>query len=91
MEDKSFLQAIQGVQDRVYGHFQEAVQHMLLHRTTVANATLHIEDEDVRAVITKVLITDQIIALLTLLKDLRILDKAQYDEFTAYLRRSLTL
>ncbi len=66
MQDKSFLQAIQDLQDRVS------------------------QDEKMRAVVKNTLITGQIIALLTLMKEMGILDETQYDEFTAYLMHSLT-
>lgn len=89
MQDKSFLQAVQDLQDRVSCNFQESMNHMLLYRTTATDATLAIEDEKVRAVVTNELITDQLIALLTLMKDLRMLDKEQYNEFIAYLLRAL--
>jgi hypothetical protein len=89
MQDKSFSQAVQDLQDRVSSNFQESMNHMLLYRTTATNATLAIEDEKVRAVVTNELITDQLIALLALMKDLRMLDKEQYDEFIAYLLRAL--
>jgi hypothetical protein len=61
-----------------------------VHRTTVAKASLNIEDEKVRALIKNTLITGQMIALLTLMKDMGILDEAQYDEFRAYLMHALT-
>jgi hypothetical protein len=89
MQDKSFLQATQDLQDRIYSNFQDAIDHMLVHRSTVAKATLDIKDEKVRAVVTDMLITGQIIALLGLMKELRILDEAQCDEFTTYLLHSL--
>ncbi len=88
MQDKSFLQAIEDLQDRISSHLQDAVGHMLAHRTTVAKATLDIKDEKMRAVVTDMLITGQIIALLTLMRELRMLDEAQYDEFTTYLLHS---
>ena len=89
MQDKSFLQAMQDVQERVSDHVEEAVQQMLLHRTTATHAAGVIRDESIRAVVTNELITGQIIALLALLRDEGILDEVQYGEFTAYLRRSL--
>jgi len=89
MQDKSFLQAVQDLQDRVSSNFQASMNHMLLYRTTATDATLNIEDEKVRAVVTNELITDQLIALLTLMKDLRMLNKEQYNEFIAYLLRAL--
>ncbi len=63
---------------------------MLVHRTTVTNATLNIQDEKMRAIVKNTLITGQMIALLTLMKEMGILDETQYDEFTAYLVHSLT-
>ncbi len=90
MQDKSYLQAIQDLQDRLSSDFQKTLGHMLLHRTTVAKATLTIQDEKVRAVVKKTLITGQMIALLTLMKDMGMLDATQYDEFTAYLMHALT-
>ena len=89
MNDKSFLQALHDLQDRIYSQMQEAHYHQLLHRTTISNATSHIQDEKMRAVVTDMLITEQMIALLTLLKDLHLLNNEQYDEFTSYLWRSL--
>ncbi len=89
MQDKSFLQAMQDLQDRISGNIQESLHHMLLHRTTATNAALEIQDEKVRAVVTNELITGQIIALLALMRDLHILSETQYDEFTTYLQRSL--
>jgi hypothetical protein len=90
MQDKSFLQAIQDLQARLSGDIQNTITYMLVHRTTVAKATLDIQDEKVRAVVKNTLITDQMITLLTLMKEMGILDKTQYDEFTAYLMQSLT-
>ena len=90
MQDKSFQQALQDLQDRVAQDFQVSINHMLQHRTTVTNATVAIEDEKVRALVSDMLMTGQIVALLGLLKDLSLLDEVQYKEFTAYLLRSLT-
>lgn len=90
MQDKSFLQAIQDLQDRLSGDFQKTLGHMLVYRTTVSKATLNIQDEKVRAVVKNALITGQMISLLTLMKEMGILDETQYDEFTAYLMQSLT-
>lgn len=89
MQDKSFLQAMQDVQQRVSGHIEESIQRMLLQRITATHATETIQDESLRALVTDELMTGQIITLLALLKDGGIIDKTQYDEFTAYLRRSL--
>jgi len=90
MQDKTFLQAMQDLQDRVSNNILDTINHMLVHRTTVTNATLNIQDEKMRAVVKNLLITGQMIALLTLMKEMGILDGTQYDEFTAYLRHSLT-
>jgi nucleoid-associated protein YejK len=90
MQDKSFLQAIQDLQDRLSNHTLETISHMLVHRTTVAKATINIQDEQMRAVVKNTLITGQMIALFTLMKEMGILDETQYDEFTAYLMHSLT-
>lgn len=89
MQDKSFLQAMQDVQERVSSHVEESIQRMLLGRMTAACATAAIQDKSVRAIVTNELMTGQIITLLALLRDGDILDEAQYAEFTAYLRRSL--
>jgi len=89
MQDKTFVQARRELQDRLSIYFQNTITHMLVHRTTVSKATLHIQDEQVRAVVKNTLITDQIIALLTLMKEMGILDETQYDEFAAYLMHSL--
>ena len=90
MQDKTFVQAIQDLQDRLSNHFLDTIGHMLVHRTTVAKATLHIQDEQMRAVVKNTLITGQMIALFALMKEMGILDETQYDEFTAYLMHSLT-
>jgi hypothetical protein len=88
IQDKSFRQALQDLQDRIAQDFQVSIQHMLLHRTSVAHTTGAIEDEKVRAIVTDMLMTGQIVALLELLKDLSLIDEVQYNEFTAYLLRS---
>lgn len=90
MQDKSFLQAIQELQTRIANNFQESIGHMLLYHTTAANATADIKDEKVRTVITNVLVTGQIIALLTLMRDMGLLSKEQCNEFITYLLSSLT-
>ena len=89
MQDKSYQQAIQDLQDRLSNHFLDTLGAMLVHGTTVSKATLNIQDESVREVVKNTLITGQIIALLTLMKEMGILDETQYDEFRAYLMRSL--
>lgn len=90
MQDKTFQQAMEDLRDRISSDFQSSVNHMLLHRTTATDATLDIKDENVRTVVTDALIAGQIMTLLTLMKDLRLLDDAQHSEFTSYLLRSLT-
>jgi hypothetical protein len=90
MQDKTFLQAMRDLQNRLFNDFQNAVGYMLLHRTTVAKATIGIEDKEERAIVQNTLITGQMIALFGLLKEMHILDEAQYNEFVAYLMRSLT-
>ena len=90
MQDKSFVQAMQDLQDRLSIDFQKTLGHMLVHRTTVAEAALNIQDERVRAVVKNTLITSQMLALLTLMKEMGLLGETQYDEFTAYLIQSLT-
>ena len=90
MQDKSYQQAIQDLQDRISNHFLNTIGSMLAHGTTVSKATLNIRDESERAVVKNTLITGQIIALLALMKEMGILDETQYDEFRAYLVRSLT-
>lgn len=89
MQDKSFLQAMQDLQDRAANHSQEAIYHMILHRTTATNATLEIPDEKMRSIVTNELLTGQIIALLALMRDLRIIDEKQFEEFTTYLGHAL--
>ncbi|GER92104.1 hypothetical protein KDW_62660 [Dictyobacter vulcani] len=89
MQDKTFSQAVQDLQERISSNLEDSMNHMLLHRTTASDATLEIQDDKVREVVTNELITDQLIALLSLMRDLRMLDKEQYDEFTDYLQRAL--
>jgi hypothetical protein len=90
VQDKSFVEAIQDLQDRLSSDFQKTLSHILVHRTTVAKASLNIQDEKVRAIVKNTLITGQMITLLTLIKEMGILDETQYDEFAAYLMQSLT-
>ena len=87
MQDKSFLQAMQDLQDRISFDSYQSIFHMLSHRTTVAGATMEIQDKTVRALITDELIMNQIMGLLQVTRDLGMLDKAQYDEFISYLQR----
>ena len=90
MQDKSFLQAVEDLHSDLSDDFQDTIHTMLEYRTTVTKATSDIEDKKVRTIVTKTLIVGQIIALLTLLKNLRILDQAQYHEFKTYLIHSLS-
>ena len=90
MQDNSYVQALQDLQDRLSEHSLDTIAHMLTHRTTVSKATLNIQNEHMRAVVKNTLITGQMVALLTLMKELGILDESQYDEFRAYLMHSLT-
>ncbi|GHO88012.1 hypothetical protein [Dictyobacter formicarum] len=90
MQDKTFQQAIDDLRDRLSSDFQSSINHMLLHRTTASDATLDIKDENVRMVVTDALIAGQIMTLLTLMKDMCLLDEAQHREFTTYLLRTLT-
>ena len=90
MPDKSYVQAIQELQDQLSSYSLDTIAHMLTHRTTVSEATFNIQDEHMRAVVKNTLITSQIVALLTLMKEMGILDETQYDEFRAYLMHSLT-
>ena len=89
MQDKSYVQAIQDLQDRLSLQFLETLGHMLMRRTSVDKATLHIEDEKVRAIVKNALITGQMMASFSLMKEMGFLDEMQYEEFTAYLMRSL--
>jgi len=86
MQDKSFSQAMR---EKVSRYIEETVQRMLQDRTTATHATTAIQNECMRAVVTSELITGQIIALLTLLKEGGILDDTQYNEFATYLRQTL--
>ena len=90
MQDKSFLQAVEDLHSNLSDDFQDTIHTMLKQRTTVTKATSDIEDKKVRAIVTKTLIVGQIITLLTLLKNLRVLDHAQYHEFKTYLIHSLS-
>jgi chemotaxis protein CheY-P-specific phosphatase CheC len=90
MPDKSYLQAIQDLQNRLSSHSLETIAHMLTHHTTVSQATFNIQDERMRAVVKNTLMTGQMVALLTLMKEMGILDETHYEEFRAYLMHSLT-
>ena len=90
VQDKSFAEALQDLQDRLSSDFQKTLGHMLVHRTTVAEATLNIQDEKMRAIVKNTLITGQMLALLILMKEMGILGETHYDEFAAYLMQSLT-
>ena len=89
MQDKSFQQAIQDLQDRLVGNFQDTVSRMTKQRTTVREATSDIQDEWVRTVVANTLIRGQMIALFTLMKDMQILNDEQYNELTEYLMNSI--
>jgi hypothetical protein len=88
--DKSFQQAIQDLQDRLLNGFQNTIFHMIGHRTTVAAAASGIQDERVRAIVTKTLIVEQITMLLALVRGMHIISDAQYNEFVDYLTHSST-
>ncbi len=90
MQDKTFQQAIQDLESRLINGFQGTVNHMIKHRTTVTKATSEIQDEKVRGVVKKTLIIGQIITLLGMMKDLHLLNEAQYHEFAEYLMNSFT-
>jgi hypothetical protein len=89
MQDKSFLQAMQDVQERISYQVNETIQRMLLYRMTATHASVFIGDESMRALVTNELLASQIVALLSFLRDGGVLDEAQYGEFAAYLQRSL--
>jgi hypothetical protein len=88
MQDKSFQQAIQELHSDLSNGFQDALCRMITYRTTVANATSDIQDEKVRTVVAKTLITGQITILLAMMRDMHILDDMQYNEFVAYLMQT---
>jgi hypothetical protein len=90
MQDKSFLQAVQDQHSNLSNNFQDTIHTMLECRTTVTQATSDIGNEKMRTIVTKTLIVGQIITLLTLMKNLRLLDEAQHNEFTSYLMHSLS-
>ncbi len=48
MEDKSYLQALHELQHRLSIDFLDMPGQMLVHRTTVAEASLAIQDERLR-------------------------------------------
>jgi hypothetical protein len=89
MQGKSFLQAMQDVQERISYQVNETIQRMLLYRMTATHASVFIGDESMRALVTNELLASQIVALLSFLRDGGVLDEAQYGEFAAYLQRSL--
>jgi len=89
VQDKSFVQALQELQDRLASDYEKTLGHMLVHRTTVGEASLHIQDEKVRAVVTHTLLTSQMMALLALMKDLGMLGERHYEECAAYLLQAL--
>jgi hypothetical protein len=88
MQDKSFQQAIQELHSDLSSGFQDALCRMISYRTTVANATADIQDEKVRTVVTKTLITGQITVLLAMMRDMHMIDDMQYNEFTTYLMQT---
>jgi hypothetical protein len=88
MQDKSFQQAIQELHSSLSDGFQDALCRMISYRTTVADAAADIQDEKVRTVVTKTLIVGQINVLLAMMREMQILNDAQYDEFTAYLMQT---
>ena len=90
MQDRTFLQAIQDLHGKLSNEFQDTLCHMLQYPTTVTKATSAIEDESLRSIVSKTLIVGQIIALLTLMKSMSILNEAQHNEFTTYLMHSLS-
>jgi hypothetical protein len=90
MHDKTFVQALQDLQDRISNDLHGSLGHMLMHGSTVSSATSDIEDERIREVVKNTLITGQMIALFTMMKELNILDEAQCEEFIAHVKRSLT-
>jgi hypothetical protein len=90
MQDKTFLQAVQDLHGKLANEFQDTLCHMLQYPTTVTNATSDIEDGKLRSIVAKTLIVGQIITLLTVLKNLRILTEAQHHEFTTYLMHTLS-
>ncbi len=90
MPDRSFSQALHDLQERISGHVQEATYRMLLQRVTATSATLNIQDENMRTIVTNELITGQIIAALALMRDMGFLDETHYSEFATYLRHALT-
>ena len=88
MQDKSFQQAIQELHGSLSTGFQDALCRMIGYRTTVTNATSDIQDEKVRTMVTKTLIVGQITVSLALMRDMNMLNDAQYSEFTAYLMQT---
>src|SRR5947209_12542171 len=91
MHDKSFQQAMVEWQSKLNNSFENTIYHMIKQRTTVTQATQEIQDEKVRAIVTRMLIVGQVMTLLTLIKEMQIINEAQYNEFTAYLGHSLAL
>jgi hypothetical protein len=91
MQDKSFQQAMEEWQSKLNSSFEDTLYQMIRQRTTVTQATTAIRDEKMRAIITRILIVGQMITLLILIKEMQIINEAQYNEFTAYLRHSLAL
>jgi hypothetical protein len=91
MQDKSFRQAMEEWQSRLNSSFENTIYYMLRQRTTVTQATQDIADQRMQAIITRILLVGQIITLLTLIKEMQIINEAQYNELTDYLGHSLVL
>jgi hypothetical protein len=90
MHDKTFQQAIEDLQGRLSSGFQETVCRMIEYRTTVTRATSDIQDEKVRSVVKKTLIVGQMITSFGILRDMQIINEAQYNEFATYLIHTIT-
>jgi hypothetical protein len=90
MQDKTFLQAIQDLQGRLSNSFQDTIYQMLVHRATVSRATADIPNDKERTLISRTLIVGQIIALLTLMKEMQIINETQHNEFKVYLMHTLS-
>ncbi|TMC20724.1 MAG: hypothetical protein E6J34_11805 [Chloroflexi bacterium] len=89
MQDRSFAQAVHDLHDQLSNEFLDSIHNMLEYRTTVTKATLAIQDENRRTVVSKTLIVGQVITLLALMKDMHILHEEQYSEFRTYLLNTL--
>ena len=91
MQDKSFQQAMVEWQNKLNSSFEDTIYHMIKQRMTVTEATQGIRDETVQAIVTRMLIVGQMMTLLTLIKEMQIINEAQYNELTVYLGHSLAL